>query len=125
MRHWIVALLFVAGCAETDEPARPLPADAEIDRWVTTYVDQAWRADRTKTHATGEHPVAVAEKEKAEAALEELCDTDEGGAAVLRLIDARLSRLDHARKVAPPGGGMEEADFKFKALTELRDSLGP
>ncbi len=124
MRHWIVAFLLVAGCAETKETAKPLPADSEIDRWVTTYADQALRADRTKTHASGEHPMAMAEMEKAEAALEELCDSHDGEAAVLRVIDERLSSFDHARKVAPPGGAMEEADFKFKTVQKLKDSLG-
>lgn len=119
-----LSLLMIAGCSDTEEADESAGVDPGIDQWVATYAEQALRADRTKTHATGEHPVAKAEMDRSERALRDQCKTSAGKAAVRQAVDERIARYDNARQKAPPGGAMEDADFKMKAVRSLKAALG-
>lgn len=120
----LFALIAAAGCCCDEDEDDDNGAAIDLDATVKTYAEQALRADQTKTHATGEHPVAQAEMRRCAEALRDQCKTDEGKAAVRKAVDGRIESYDRARKIAPPGGAMEDAEFKWKAVQGLKQELG-
>ncbi len=117
---WTLALL--AACAQSTPPPSDDPV-AEIDKLVGSYAEAAWTAEKTKTHASGDHPRATAEMDRCENELRARFKKLGGKEAVRKSIDDGIARFDHARKVAPPEE-IERATFRMKALQALKAKLG-
>jgi erythromycin esterase-like protein len=93
-RLWPAALAAAAALAAcTSGPAPAAPGGSNRARaLLDDYARAAQRAEATKTHASGEHPRAVAAMQRAESDLAALCSTAEAKAQVSDELEGMLNQ---------------------------------
>ena len=104
MKKVITVLVMMTGCATG--PDRPA-----IEEAVSAYGGEAERAERTKTHASGEHPMALREMERRESQLRAACATKSGREETRRVIGRHLDDV-------------QSSETRKRALQELIIRLG-
>jgi hypothetical protein len=141
MRAVLLVAVLLAGCA-----TKPAPDTARIETLVDDYLAAHIKADRTKTHASGEHPMAMQKAMRCEQELTRLAGDAAAAAAVRSVIadrdaraakeieDAKQRRIqidiqgralaaDELAEKDALATRIREAEFKRAALADLRDKI--